>query len=168
MVIRPITSDDAENFLSMLLRLDAQTKFMLFEVGERPTEVIRTKALIQRMIQTKSFLCVAENTETGEFVGYISAEKGSCRRMRFSACVVIGILASYYGRGIGTEMMYELDKWARKVKLRRLEITVVKENSRAVDMFKKCGFEIEGIRRSSLCIDGKMYDEYYMAKVLQL
>ena len=35
MLIRPITSDDVENFYHMMCRLDEETEYMMYEAGER-------------------------------------------------------------------------------------------------------------------------------------
>lgn len=48
----------------------------------------------------------------------------------------------------------------------RLELTVVTENRAAVALYKKDGFLIEGVKKHSLMIDGKAFDEYYMVKIL--
>ncbi|WP_342768304.1 hypothetical protein [Falsibacillus pallidus] len=45
-------------------------------------------------------------------------------------------------------------------------MTVVSENGRAVALYKKIGFEIEGTKKDSLLIDGTFVNEYYMGKLL--
>jgi RimJ/RimL family protein N-acetyltransferase len=37
-------------------------------------------------------------------------------------------------------------------------------NERAIALYKKMGFEIEGTKKRSMRIDGQYVDEYYMAK----
>ena len=39
MEIRKIQMEDANNYLDMLLNLDNETKFMMFEPWERPTDI---------------------------------------------------------------------------------------------------------------------------------
>ena len=39
MEIRKIQIEDADNYLDMLLNLDNETKFMMFEPGERSTNI---------------------------------------------------------------------------------------------------------------------------------
>jgi Acetyltransferases, including N-acetylases of ribosomal proteins len=48
--------------------------------------------------------------------------------------------------------------------LTRLELTVMVHNERAIALYKKMGFEIEGTKKRSMRIDGQYVDEYYMAK----
>lgn len=47
----------------------------------------------------------------------------------------------------------------------RLELTVICENEAAKRLYLKSGFEIEGVKRKSVCVDGAYLDEYYMARI---
>ena len=78
---------------------------------------------------------------------------------------VCGILKDYRGKGIGTEFFKQLDIWAEKENITRLELTVICENKIAKHLYEKNGFEIEGIKRNSVFRDGKYLDEFYMAKI---
>lgn len=98
-------------------------------------------------------------------MGYLSAEKGSLNRIAHSAYIVVGILSEYRGKGIGTEFFRRLDIWAEEMKVSRLELTVICENSVAKHLYEKNGFEIEGIKRKSVLVDGKYLDEFYMVKI---
>jgi RimJ/RimL family protein N-acetyltransferase len=40
-------------------------------------------------------------------------------------------------------------------------------NEPGIALYKKMGFNIEGIKRESLYIDGKYIDEYFLAKILK-
>ncbi len=72
----------------------------------------------------------------------------------------------FYG-GIGTALFKEIEKWARLHDVWRLELTVMAHNTRAKALYKKVGFEQEGLKKASLIINGKCVDEYCMAKLLK-
>ncbi|WP_277674608.1 GNAT family N-acetyltransferase, partial [Piscibacillus halophilus] len=59
-----------------------------------------------------------------------------------------------------------MEEWAIKVQLHRLELTVIVENKAAVNLYKKMGFEIEGVKKDSLKLGERYVDEYYMAKLI--
>ncbi|OAO80482.1 hypothetical protein A0O32_1432 [Anoxybacillus flavithermus] len=40
------------------------------------------------------------------------------------------------------------------------------QNQAGIALYKKMGFEIEGIKKHSLLVNGRFMDEYYMAKIL--
>lgn len=39
-------------------------------------------------------------------------------------------------------------------------------NVRGIALYKKSGFEIEGIKKKSLIVGGEGVDEYYMSKII--
>ena len=95
-------------------------------------------------------------------MGYLSAEKGSLNRIAHSAYIVVGIFSEYRGKGICKVFFRRFDFWAEEMKVSRLELTVICENSVAKHLYEKNGFEIE---RKSVLVDGKYLDEFYMAKI---
>jgi RimJ/RimL family protein N-acetyltransferase len=163
--IREIHEEDAEAFLDLLTRIDAETDFMLLEAGERVTTVEeqreRIKGILSRENQT---ILVA--VHTGQFVGYLVAIGGEVRRIRHRAYVVIGVLQAFTGRQIGTRLFIALESWARLHGIERLELTVRTDNERGTGLYKKMGFEIEGLKSRSLKVKGAYVNEYYMAKIL--
>ena len=166
MVYRTLSAEDAERFWNLLNQLDYETKYMLFEPGERPKNLPKTESLIRYSVEVDDFLLVAE--ADNKLIGYISAQRGMLNRIAHSAYIVVGILADYRGKGIGTEFFKRLNVWAEEKGVTRLELTVICENEAAKRLYTNSGFEIEGIRRKSVCVDGAYFDEYYMAKVKQI
>lgn len=62
-------------------------------------------------------------------------------------------------------MIEHVLQWSREKRLRRVELTVHTSNRRAIDVYRRCGFEVEGTRQSSLLVDGHYVDEYLMAVI---
>jgi len=64
-----------------------------------------------------------------------------------------------WGRGYGSEAMNILLCYAfTELNLHRLTLTVFEFNERAVRMYQRCGFKIEGIVREVLYRDGRRWD----------
>lgn len=167
MIIREIEVADAEKFSHLLQHVEASSEFMLFGPGERAMDTARSKAMLRDLQERpNSTILVAEN-EGEELVGYVLAIGGEAKRNEHSAYIVAGISADYRGQGIGTKIFSTLDQWAIRTRLRRLELTVVTKNVAGVSLYKKMGYEIDGIKRDSLCIDNEFVDEYYMSKLLE-
>lgn len=59
-----------------------------------------------------------------------------------------------------------MEAWARTADIVRLELTVMTHNVRGIALYKKSGFEIEGIKKKSLIVGGEGVDEYYMSKII--
>jgi len=163
MEYRKLSMNEAEQFWSLMNQLDYETKYMLYEPGERTNNLSGIESLIRDSLEGQDFLLVAETDN--KLIGYISAQKGRLNRIAHSAYIVVGILTDYRGKGIGTEFFKRLNVWAEENKVVRLELTVICENETAKHLYTNSGFEIEGIKRKSVCVDGKYLDEYYMARV---
>ena len=163
MEFRKPAVNDVESFWNLMNQLDYETKYMLYEPGERVKNLPRIEFLIRDSVEGKDFLLVAETDN--KLIGYISAQKGRLNRIAHSAYIVVGILTDYRGKGIGTEFFKRLNVWAEENEVIRLELTVICENEAAKRLYTNNGFKIEGTKRKSVCVDGKYLDEYYMAKV---
>lgn len=107
---------------------------------------------------------VAEDDK--EIVGFLSAERGVPRRVRHAEYIVVGVRRPFQGKGIGSRFFNELDLLARQNGIKRLELTVMCPNKAAKHLYEKNGFDIEGIRKNAMYVDGEYIDEFYMAKLL--
>lgn len=165
MNIRPIIENDSEQFLLLCKSLDRETQFMMLEPGERTTTVDEQRQRIQNLLATDNQMIFVVEDEN-QLVGYLGAYGGSFRRNCHCAYIVTGILQAYAGQGLGKRLFNALDKWAMEHHIHRLELTVMCHNERAVHLYQKMGFEIEGVKRDSLQVDGRYVDEYYMARIL--
>lgn len=164
MEYRKPSVEEAEQLWDLMNQIDHETKYMLHEPGERRKDIPRTRAFIQESVEGQDFLLVAEADR--KLVGFISAQRGGFHRIAHCAYIVVGIRKDYRGMGIGTEFFKRLNAWADENRLVRLELTVICENEVATRLYTNSGFEIEGIKRKSVCVDGIYLDEYYMAKIM--
>lgn len=163
--IRAITESDSEQFLLLCKCLDRETQFMMLEPGERTTNVEEQRHLIQNILASENQTIFVVDDES-RLVGYLGAYGGGFHRNSHSAYIVTGVLQESAGRGLGKRLFEALNNWAVDQNIHRLELTVMCHNERAVHLYQKMGFEIEGIKRDSLQVDGRYVDEYYMAKLL--
>ena len=163
MKIRRCEINDADNMLKMLLELDKETEYMLFEADERPNDINRVKAMINQSINGDNLLLIA--TEDDNIIGFLSAQRGIIRNIKHTAYIVVGIREKFRGKGIGKKLFCELDLWAKENNISRLELTVMCPNSMAKQLYEKNGFEVEGTKRNSIFMNGKYIDEYYMSKI---
>jgi RimJ/RimL family protein N-acetyltransferase len=166
--IRKITPDDAEAFLRLCHRLDQETHFMLLEPDERTLTPDEQRQALERLAASgREMIFVAEDEQSGELVGYLAIRGGTFRREQHRASLVVGVVQAFSGQGIGSRLFQEMERWAPQRGLHRLELTVMVHNQRALALYRKQGFLIEGTRRHALFVDGQYVDEYYMAKLLE-
>jgi ribosomal protein S18 acetylase RimI-like enzyme len=163
--IRLASPDDAAALLGLQHRLDAQSPFMLLEPGERERAPGRLRARLQTQGRTGSFDLVAED-ERGSLAGWLSVEVLPFRRARQTGYLVIGVDAAAAGRGIGRNLLAAAEQEARGRGLLRLELTVMTDNLRALGLYLRSGFQVEGLRRRALVRGGTVIDEYYLGRLL--
>lgn len=140
---------------------------MMFEPGERDSSVQDLARELESVARSpNSVVIVAELG--GQLAGYLQLTGGSLRRSRATAYVVIGVRAHAAGRGIGTELLQRAKNWAAAHDLHRLELTVMAHNSRAIRLYKRMGFSVEGRRSECLFVDGQFIDELTLAAILPI
>lgn len=162
--LREIREEDSAALLQLNKMLDRESKFMLLEADERKLTEEQQREMLRDIIRSdNSHIFVAE--AEGQLVGRLSVMGGNTRRIRHRAEIVIGILQEYGGQGIGRKLFEMAERWRQNTALIRLELTVMTHNSRAIALYKKMGFTIEGLKKHSMKVDGRYVDEYLMAKI---
>ncbi|MGE8205333.1 N-acetyltransferase family protein [Heyndrickxia sp. NPDC080065] len=164
MIVRPITISDARSFAHLCKEID-ESGFMLYEPGERIIDIEKEEQKISRFLEDEnSTILVAE--ENDQLIGYMIAVGGSVKRNRHSAYLVLGVSEKYRGQGVASRLFDKMFAWAKEMGFTRLELTVIKDNDKAFNLYRKMGFVLEGEKVHSLIIDGKPVNEYYLYKLI--
>lgn len=162
--IRKGNSNDAEAIVGVMTSAE-ESGNMLFDPGERKIDPASFAKFIDAINENeKSGIFVAEEDE--EILGYLIAQNEKPKRIAHRAYIVVGVHSDSRGKGIGKALFVHMLEWAEKVHLHRIDLTVIAKNDAAIALYKKMGFEIEGIKRDSLFIDDEYVDEFYMSKLL--
>ncbi len=163
--VRHIKSDDAEKYMKLYSKLDEETIFRLYEPNERNISLSEQIKEIENMINNDdSTIIVAE--ENGELVGYLGAFGRNQNRVKHIVTIGIAILQSHVGKGVGTMLFKELEVWAKRHNKHRLELTVMENNPGAYALYRKMGFEAEGVKKDSLLVNGEYINDIYMSKLI--
>ena len=162
LVIRRAVEEDAAALIELRRKLFSETEYMLWE----PDEFVQTaddeaKRIARLNGRSNSLVILAE--DDAQPVGILTAVGGEVRRVRKSASLALGVAKAHWGQGVATQMLQHALGWSRTSGLRRVELTVHTSNIRAVDVYLRCGFQVEGVRRSSLLVGGSDVDEYLMS-----
>lgn len=156
--IRRAIPADAAALHALKWALDEETHFMMLEPGERSPDIGPEQREIER-----DGVFVAE--EDGELVGYVQAERGSFRRVHHLATIVIGVRAHASGKGIGSALLTAAHEWAAAQGITRLQLDVDAENTRAIALYERFGYRIEGTKRQSMLVNGAFVDDHIMARL---
>jgi RimJ/RimL family protein N-acetyltransferase len=165
-IIRAALPKDALPWATMLLQLDKEVEYTMFEAGERSPDISKYKdKIIASNNHPKSAIFFAiDNLLIGNnIVGYLSIDAFRNNRKRHIATVGIGILESHRSKGIATKLFLEMIKHAQNNGLKRIEAHIANSNSKSISLVKKFGFVTEGIKRKAIRINNAYLDEYLMA-----
>ena len=103
----------------------------------------------------------------GEVVGTAGLHPtGAALRRRHAMLLGLSVASEAQGQGVGAALMQALvdyaDRWAQVL---RLELTVYSDNARAIALYRKFGFEVEGTHRAYALRDGAYVDALAMARL---
>ncbi|TDQ42747.1 GNAT family N-acetyltransferase [Aureibacillus halotolerans] len=71
---------------------------------------------------------------------------------------------SYWGKGYGRDAMDTLMRYAfDELRLHRLSLKVFSYNDRAIRLYEKLGFQVEGRHRDAIFRNGQYHDIFFMA-----
>lgn len=103
----------------------------------------------------------------GSIVGYISLVFGKHKKFKGNAYLInAAVSRSERNQGIGTALFNEIENYSRKRGARRIEFDVFASNTRAIKLYEKLGYEIEGVKRRAVENSHGFDDLIFMAKFL--
>ncbi len=163
--IRHAQLQDAPQLSAIRPIIDGETEFMDREKGEAFITPEGFRTIIQTDEETPNHLFLVAETD-GEIVGFSRCEgsplKRSAHKVEFGVC----LLKDHWGNGIGRKLLEESLQWADKQQIRKVTLTVLADNHKAVKLYKQYGFKTEGIlvddKRLS---DGTYHDTLIMGRI---
>lgn len=78
----------------------------------------------------------------------------------------MGLLPDYRGQRLGEKLLRTTIDAAVKMGIERIELEVYPSNERAIRLYEKLGFRIEGTKHKARKIDGKYEDDRFMALIV--
>ena len=143
-VLRNAEETDAESFLTYFVKAHGETDFLL----TYPDESVQNVDDIRERL--KSQKNSANNVEICAFVDGVLAGSagfdiiGGKDKLRHRADFGISILREFWGLGIGSALTEACIECAEKAGYLQLELEVVADNTRAIELYKKYGFVVFG------------------------
>jgi len=163
-VVRRATLGDIEQMATNMQLVADEGRYLWVE---KVTE--ETKGMLKRMIEDKGCLALVAEAGRGrqrKLVGSLTLGRygqtvKKSQHVRVLAMLVIG---GYRDMGIGSKLMEESVRWSkRQPGVEKVILGVFSNNGRALGLYEKFGFKVEGVRKDHYYIDGKHEDEIDMA-----
>ncbi|BAK94465.1 GNAT family N-acetyltransferase [Tetragenococcus halophilus] len=165
--IREALAEDAEQIVKVSQTIGKQTEFLVMDEHGMDLPIHLLENQLETIYESdKQLLLVAE--VDGQIVGTASVRTSEEKRISHIGEVGISILQDYWGIGLGSVLLEELIDWSQQIgQIRRLELTVQKQNSRASHLYEKYGFQTEAVlERGAIGDDGRFLDVLLMSKMI--
>ncbi len=163
--IRPAVRGDAKKLSELRLQIDGETENMDREQGEGFID----EAAFERIIENdathpRNLFLVADYD--GRLIGYSRCQGYDLKRFSHKVVYGLGVLMDFWGYAIGKNLMMESIAWADSIGIKKIVLEgVLETNEKAIEMYKRLGFEIEGtMKKDKLLSDGKYYTSYIMSR----
>jgi len=164
--IREIKISDSEEFVIFLNIVSDETNFLLSSSKERNLDVEKEAKIIRNIKrEKKSTLFIAEFEE--RIIGSCGLHFNKSPKIAHRADFGISLLKDFWGKGIATRLAEHTINHAKIIDLKKIELTVRVDNERAMKLYSKLGFEIEGEIKKYFCINDQYYNAYIMGFFIQ-
>lgn len=99
-------------------------------------------------------------------VGWADIFPGENPRQSHRGGLGMGLLPEFRGQGLGSKLLSAVLAHAKKFGLEKVELNVYTSNPAAIALYKKFGFEQEGLIKKYRKLDGQYFDCLVMGKFL--
>jgi RimJ/RimL family protein N-acetyltransferase len=163
--IRSAREEDAKELSALRLQVDGETENMDREKGEAFLDeadfanIIRTDTEHRRNL----FLVAAVQDE---IVGFSRCQGSDLTRFAHKVEFGVGVLQAYWGHRIGGNLLQESIVWADSNDITKMALHVLETNEKAIRLYKKLGFDIEGVLKNDKRLsDGTYYNTIAMGRI---
>lgn len=159
--IIPIAAEHIQDFWSAVDSVARERQYLAFLEGP---PIHSTIAFVLGNIQGNwpHFIAMHE----GRLIGWCDITPLDRPVFAHTGTLGIGVLTAYRGLGIGKKLLQTALQKAQQKGLTRIELSVREKNKAALALYKKFGFQIEGIHKKAVCIEGKYENHISMALLL--
>lgn len=158
---------DALSLQSLLVDVSVESDFILRDLTSSQMTNSDLIEFIQRQERSLNGICLLARL-SDKVIGVLNVASSSDEYLEHVGDVFIAVHENYRGYGIGQLLCDAMIDWTENNQIiRRLELTVQVKNKCAIHIYKKYGFEIEGIQKRAIKTkDGEFRDVYAMARLI--
>ncbi len=162
LVIREATEADARALLGYVEAISGESDYLSFGPGEFELTEAEEETILRRYQESDNQVYLV-GTVGGAVVAALTFAAGHRPRTRHSGGFGLSVRKDYWGLGIGSLLVDTLIDWARGTGIvTKINLRVRTDNQRAVALYERKGFVIEGTIRREIYLDGLYYDSHLM------
>ena len=161
LLIREAAAADARAVLDYVEAVSGESDFLAFGPGEFELGEAAERDVLQRYADSANQIYLLGFVDGAVAAALIFSAP---QRPRLRHCGEFGmsVRKRYWGSGAGSLMLDALIAWARAGDIRKLNLRVRSDNARAIRLYEKKGFKLEGTIRREMFLAGTYYDNHCM------
>ncbi|KHF38804.1 GNAT family N-acetyltransferase [Halalkalibacter okhensis] len=106
--------------------------------------------------------------EEDKLVGIISLSRSTLLKMQHKAAIgSVFITKEARGKGFGKKLFTHVMEKAQAEGIEQLQLVVAAHNDKAKQLYESLGFQLFGLEKRALKVNGEYIDEEYMMKILR-
>jgi RimJ/RimL family protein N-acetyltransferase len=165
LLIREAAVEDATALLDYIAHIAGESDFLSFGPGEFELTRSEEEDFLRRAVESPGRLALVGVLDD-ELVANLNFSAGTRPRTRHAGGYGMSVRRHAWGLGIGSLMLDALIDWARAAGIVKINLQVRIDNARAIRLYQRKGFAIEGTNRRAIALHGAHFDTRYMGLIL--
>ncbi len=163
--ISSIQPGEAKDVLEFLETITGETDYLIREPGELNLSEKEQKEFIENQLKEERSIFIGARVND-QLAGTLSFSSPPHQRYSHRGSFGMAVSRRFWNYGIGSHLVRAMIKWAESKGIEKISLEVDAENHRAIKLYRKFGFELEGIlKRSKKMLSGEYRDELIMARI---
>jgi RimJ/RimL family protein N-acetyltransferase len=163
-IVRSAIDNDAKDLSELRLQIDGETENLDREKGEAFIDVPGFEHMIKMDTESHRNLFLVAVVDD-RIVGFSRCEGIYLNRFSHKVEFGVCVLKDFWGYGIGKNLLKESISWADSNGIKKITLSVLETNDKAIKLYQNLGFEIEGVlKKDKILSDGKYYNTIIMGR----
>lgn len=164
--IRRAATDDAQNMIDFYNVVGGESDYLSFGANEFKRDLQEYKDYITATSQEPNSIMLLATIDS-KIIGIATINSSQKERTKHVGTLGIVVSEKYTGIGLGKALMNELLEWAKQNGItKKISLVTNESNTKAIDLYRKLGFEQEGLLKKDNYIRGDYQNTIVMGLFL--
>lgn len=164
--IREATKDDAQKMIDFYNVVGGETDFLSFGANEFKRNLQEYEEYITAISKEQNSIMLLALIDS-EIISIATINSSQRERTKHVGTLGIVVSKKYTGLGLGKVLMNDLLEWAKQNGVtKKISLVTNETNTVAIELYKKLGFEVEGLLKQDNLINGNFNNTVIMGLLL--
>jgi RimJ/RimL family protein N-acetyltransferase len=164
--IRKATIEDAQNMIDFYNVVGGETDFLSFGANEFKRDLREYEDYITATSKEQNSTMLLALIDS-EIISIATINSSQKERTKHVGTLGIVISKKYTGLGLGKTLMNDLIEWTKQNEVtKKISLVTNENNAVAIELYKKLGFEVEGLLKKDNFIRGSYSNTVVMGLLL--